>query len=394
MIRSLHPDGGGPAEGIRRITQHLIRLDVSTTVVSLDNPDSLFLENQPFNVIALGPVFSGYGFRLGLIKLLSQLASEHDVVIIHGLWQYHAIASWFALRHLSKPYYVYPHGMLDPWFKKRYPLKHLKKCLYWLLADYYVLRDANAVLFTTSRESELARHSFFPYKAHEAVVGYGTSAPPANIESQLSIFFQHYPSLINKRILLFLGRIHPKKGIDLLIQAFADSAQVDNSLHLVIAGPDQVGLKTSLEKLSLSLGISKCITWTGMLTDELKWGAYRAAELFCLPSHQENFGIAVAEALACSTPVMISSSVNISSDVLAAKAGLVHLPTCSSTSEALRSWLLIDDHIKSSMSSNAYQLFISRYDYASQAASLLKVLTKTARYHSTVSALADSPPFS
>ena len=390
VIRSLHPDGGGPAEGIRRITQHLIQLGVRTTVVSLDNPDSSFLADQPFNVIALGPVYSGYGFRFGLIKLLSQLASEHDVVIIHGLWQYHAVATWLALRHLTKPYYIYAHGMLDPWFKERYPLKHLKKCIYWLFADYHVLRDANKVLFTTSRECELARHSFFPYSVHEAVVGYGTSAPPANTQYQLSVFYQHYPSLINKRIFLFLGRIHPKKGIDLLIKAFAQSAQLDISLHLVIAGPDHVGLKLSLEKLALSLGISDRITWTGMLTDDIKWGAYRAAELFCLPSHQENFGIAVAEALACSTPVMISSSVNISSDVSSANAGLVHLPTCSATSEALRSWLSLDDHVKSYMSSNAYRLFVSKYDYTSQAANLLNTLTNSACRHSIISADADA----
>jgi len=394
VIRSLHPDGGGPAEGIRRITPHLLRLEVRTTVVSLDNPDSPFLANQPFNVIALGPVFSGYGFRFGLIKRITELASEHDIVIIHGLWQYHAIATWFALRHLSMPYFIYPHGMLDPWFKQKYPLKHLKKCIYWLLADYYVLRDANAVLFTTYRECELARYSFSPYKAHEAVVGYGTSAPPANIQYQLSVFFQHYPALIDRRILLFLGRIHPKKGIDLLVHAFAQSAQLDPSLHLVIAGPDQVGFKSSLEKLALSLGISDRITWTGMLTNELKWGAYRAAELFCLPSHQENFGIAVAEALACSLPVMISSSVNISSDVSYANAGLVHQPTFSSTSEALRSWLFTDDHIRSTMASNAYQLFISRYDYTSQAANLLKTLTNSSRYNSTVLAHSDAPSVS
>ena len=89
----------------------------------------------------------------------------------------------------------------------------------------------------------------------------------------------------------------------------------DPCLQLVIAGPDQIGWQADLQQMALTLGIADRITWTGMLSGKLKWGAYRCAELFCLPSHQENFGIVVAEALACGLPVAIADPVNISGEI-------------------------------------------------------------------------------
>ena len=325
VISSLNPECGGPSEGIRQITPHLLRLGVRTTVVTLDEPESAFLSGLSFNAIGLGPVTGGYGFRRGLPSKIRALAEAHDVVIIHGLWQYHSFATWRALRCSKIPYFVYTHGMLDPWFRRTYPLKHLKKWLYWPWADYRVLRDAEAVLFTTEHERDLACESFWLYKANELVVGYGTSAPPPDAEGQRLSFMQTFPQLKGQRILLFLSRIHPKKGVDLLIEAFAQVASGEPSLHLLIAGPDQLAWKPELQHRAVELGIADRITWPGMLTGELKWGAYRSAELFCLPSHQENFGIVVAEALSCGLPVAISEPVNVSSQVAAAEAGIVCL---------------------------------------------------------------------
>ena len=298
IIRSLNPLVGGPAEGIRQITPHLIELGVSATVASLDPPDSPWLSNQSFQAIGLGPVASNYGFRRDLVARIRSLANEHDVVIIQGIWQYHSYATWLALRGSRIPYFVYPHGMLDPWFKHKYPLKHLKKWLYWPWADYRVLRDATGVLFTTNQERLLARQSFWLYQANEVVVGYGTSAPPVDAGRQRDAFLKRFPNLRGQRFLLFLSRIHPKKGVDLLVEAFAEVSARDPALQLLIAGPDQVGLQAGLQQRAASLGIAHRITWSGMLSGEVKWGAFRCAELFCLPSHQENFGIVVAEALA------------------------------------------------------------------------------------------------
>lgn len=361
-------------EGVRQITPHLASLGVTTTVASLDLPDAPWLQNQSFEGIGLGPVNGGYGYRRGLPSRIRELAKQHQAVIIHGLWQYHAFASWRALHASNIPYYVYPHGMLDPWFKRTYPGKHLKKWTYWPWADYRVLRDARAVLFTTEQERLLARQSFWLYRANEHVVGYGTSAPPGDADHQRELFFSRFPSLRGQRILLFLSRIHPKKGVDLLVEAFSAVANQDARLRLVIAGPDQLGWQEQLQQRSAALGISDRIIWPGMLSGDLKWGAFRSAELFCLPSHQENFGIVVAEALACGLPVAIAEPVNIASEVAAAGAGLVHSDTVAGTTKALRQWLALAEVQKQIMAQRGIHLFCERFDFESVARNLLPVL--------------------
>ena len=374
VIRSVDPVGGGPIEGIRQITPHLEALGATTTVASLDSAAAPWLERLPATAIGLGPVSGGYGYRRGLPQRLRALALEHDVVIIHGLWQYHALATWRALRGIGIPYFVYPHGMLDPWFKHNYPLKHLKKWAYWPWADYRVLRDARAVLFTSEQERRLARQSFWLYQAQELVVGYGTSAPPSDAERQRQLFMERFPQLAGKRLLLFLSRIHPKKGPDLLIEAFAALAASDAKLHLVIAGPDQLGWQAALQQRAAGLGIADRLSWPGMLSGDLKWGAFRSAELFCLPSHQENFGIVVAEALACGLPVAIAKSVNIASEVSATGAGLVHEDTVAGTKSALMQWLALGPPDRALMGQRATSLFRERFDYRFVAGSLLPVL--------------------
>ncbi len=383
LIRSLNPSGGGPIEGVRQITHHLAALGVSTTVASLDPPDASWLHDQPYQSIGLGPVAGGYGYRRGLPARIQALAEQHDAVIIEGIWQYHAYATWRALSGSAIPYFVYTHGMLDPWFKRTYPLKHLKKWAYWPWADYRVLRDAAAVLFTTEQERLLARQSFWLYKANELVVGYGTSAPPPDAERQRQALYGSFPQLRGQRLLLFLSRIHPKKGVDLLIEAFAAVAHADPRLQLVIAGPDQVGWQAALQQRATELGIAERITWPGMLSGDLKWGAFRCAELFCLPSHQENFGIVVAEALACGLPVAIAEPVNISAEVAAAGAGLVHVDTVAGVTTALRQWLQLSAQDKASMINNCLYLFDQKFNFVSTSrrlADLLSSLSSEAKF--------------
>lgn len=377
IIRSLNPSGGGPIEGIRQITPHLATFGVSTTLVSLDPPSSPWLIDHSLGGIGLGPVAGSYGYRRGLAARILALAQQHDAVIVHGTWQYHAFATWRALRGSGIPYFVYPHGMLDPWFMRAYPLKHLKKWAYWPWADYRVLRDASAVLFTTDQERLLAQKSFWLYRANEVVVGYGTSAPPGGAEIQRQVFLSHFPHLRDQRLMLFLSRIHPKKGLDMLIEAFASLAPSSPRLHLVIAGPDQVGWQTALQQRSAALGIADRITWTGMLSGDLKWGAFRCAELFCLPSHQENFGIVVAEALACGLPVAIAQPVNIAAEVAAAGAGLVSIDTIAGTTEALSQWLAFTQTEQRLMGRRASELFHARFDFASVATKLFDLLQTT-----------------
>ncbi len=218
--------------------------------------------------------------------------------------------------------------MLDPWFKRTYPLKHLKKLLYWPWAEYRVLRDAAAVLFTSEEERRLARESFSLYQLQRNRRQLRHGCAGIDLETAREDFFEAFPNLRGQRFFLFLGRLHEKKGCELLIEAFAalrKSSETGSPMQLVLAGPcaDEEYLRHLKQLAAKATNDDGSITFTGMLTGDRKWGAFSAAEAFVLPSHQENFGIAVVEALACGTPVLISNQVNIWREIEADGAGYV-----------------------------------------------------------------------
>jgi len=376
VFRSVSPQGGGPIEGVRQRSQYLQQIGHSVEVVTLDDPNEGFLKEFPLTVHPLGPSRGGYGYNPRLVPWLTKHAGNYDAIVVNGLWQYNAFGAWCALRKTGVPYYVFTHGMLDPWFKRNYPLKHLKKWLYWPWGTYRVLRDARAVLFTTEEERVQAKRSFWLYRAREHVVAYGTSPPPANSEELRQKFIKANPDLQDRRLLLFLSRIHEKKGCDLLIQAFATVAASDPTLHLVVAGPDQTGWVPRLKELTASCGVSGRVSWPGMLRDDAKWGAFYAAEAFVLPSHQENFGIAVAEALGCGLPVLISDQVNIWQEVAQYGAGLVEPDTLQGTTDLLRKWLRLPAAEREAMRERARKLYRERFTVSAMAESLLEVINK------------------
>jgi glycosyltransferase involved in cell wall biosynthesis len=374
VISSVNPACGGPIEGVRQLGNALINEGHQVEVVSLDPPDSAFTRQFPLQVYPLGPTTLGYGFSPRLIQWLRNNHRRYDAVVVNGIWQYHSYASWRVLRNSGTPYVVFTHGMLDPWFKRRYPLKHVKKWMYWPWAEYRVLRDAQAVLFTCEEERVLARQSFWLYRCNEVVVSYGTARPGGDPQIEVDRFFERHPELRGKKLALFMGRLHPKKGCDLLIEAFARVLAEHSEWHLVIAGPDQVGWQKKLQQQAQRLRIASRITWAGMIGGALKWGALRAAEVFVLPSHQENFGIVVAEALAAGTPALISNKVNIWREVLADGAGLVADDTLAGACTFFRSYIDLHPEQRLTMHRSARQCFEQRFEIGKAAGALHGVL--------------------
>ena len=376
LLPSVNPASGGPLEGVHQIGKQLIALGHTVEVLSLDDPAAPCVGQFPLTVHAIGPSRAGgYRYNPTLVQWLRDHACSFDAIVINGLWQYHSFGAWRALHGTSKPYFIYTHGMLDPWFKRAYPQKHLKKWLYWPWAEYRVLRDAKAVLFTCEDERVLARQSFWLYKAREAVVSYGTKTPPQDASALRSQFLQAHPALAGKRALLFLGRIQEKKGCDLLIEAFAQVAQQDPALHLVMAGPDQTGWKAELQALAQARGVADRITWPGLLQGAMKWGAFYSAEAFVLSSHQENFGIAVAEAMGCGLPVLISDKVNIWREIETDGAGIVDTDTVQGTVRTLRRWLALSTQDRQSMGTKARESFHKRFTVEAMAGSLLEIVS-------------------
>ena len=376
ILPSVDPKGGGPMEGVKQYGHRFEELGHHVDVLTLDDPTAACVAEYPLKVHALGPALGSYRYSAMLASWLEKHAKDYDTIIINGLWQYHGFGAWRVLHRMKIPYFVFTHGMLDPWFKHTYPLKHLKKWLYWPWAEYRLLRDASAVLFTCEEERLLARQSFWLYKVREAVINYGTGTPPQNAEALKALFYASYPQLKNKRVLLFLSRIHEKKGCDLLIAAFAKVANEDANLHLVMAGPGHADLLDALKTQAQSLNIANRMTWTGMLQGDLKWGAFYASEAFVLSSHQENFGIAVAEALGCGLPVLISNKVNIWREIESDGAGIVNTDTLEGTEKTLRQWLAMTANGRHKMSQQAKLTFEQRFTVDAMAQSLIATVAK------------------
>ena len=377
-IRSVNPHGGGPVEGVKQFAKVNSAAGHKIEVVSLDSPTDPWVREFPLPCHAMGPVKGSYGYSERIVPWLKTHRGDYDVMIVDGLWQYNGFAIWRALEGTSTPYFVFSHGMLDPWFKRTYPLKHFKKWLYWPWGEYRVLRDAKAVLFTCEEERRLARQSFWLYRVNERVVNFGTGAPKGDATSQRAQFEEKFPETRGKECLLFLGRVHVKKGTDLLFEAFAELTKQKGAAvanwRIVVAGPNDHPYGEEMKSLAARLGIADRITWTGMLTGDLKWGAFYHAAAFTLPSHQENFGIAVAEALACGVPVLISDKVNIWREIADDRAGYVGNDDLSSTVQILARWLETPAGERAAMAERARRCFQTRFDVEQTARSLIAVL--------------------
>ena len=373
VITSIDPATGGPAEGLKQYCRNYISQGAEVEVLTLDDPQKAAGWEFPARVHAVGPGRGVYRYTPGAVSWLEKNVGRFDLVVINGVWNYNTLAAYRVLRKQKVPYAVFTHGMMDPYFKRAFPAKHLKKLLYWHLFLKRILNHASAVLFTAEDEKILARQSFPGYKVREQVIPYGTYGPEFDRERAEAAFFDKYPELLGKRLALTLGRIDPKKGTDILIEAFAQSLAKDPAWQLVIAGPDRVGWRKELEAQAARLGIGERITWTGMLQGELKWGAFHGSECFVLPSHQENFGIVVAEALACNLPVLLSDKVNIWREVVNQWAGMVCDDSVVGTTQMLALWAELSPEERAAVRQRALRCFDRNFNYSRTASRIMEI---------------------
>ena len=363
FIPSIDPATGGPVEGLKQRCAIYRMNGHEVEVASLDSPEFVRQYDFPAKVVGLGPGWGTYGYTRHAMPWLKANLPRFDVVMVNGVWNYNTIAAHRALAGTDIPWAVFPHGMLDPYFKKRYPFKHLKKVVYWHCLLRRALRDATAVLFTCEEERLQARLSFSGYGVREMVVPYGTFGPDCDTVAASREFLARWPELRGKRLAISLGRIHPKKGTDILIEAYAATLGKDEAWQLAIVGPDQLGWRKELEPMAARLGIAGRITWTGSLNGTLKWGAFSSSEVFVLPSHQENFGIVVAEALACGVPAIVSDKVNIWREVVSCGAGFVGEDTIEGTESSLRGWAALSAQEIAELRIRARKCFHDEFDY-------------------------------
>jgi glycosyltransferase involved in cell wall biosynthesis len=383
-ITTIDPALGGTSEAVRVMLRYR-PAEWQAEVVTADAPDAPFLGNLGVPVHALGPYRGGYGYTPRLVPWLRANRDRFDAVVVHGMWQWIGISVWRTMAG-RVPYMSFPHGMLDPYFRRAFPLKHIKKWPYWLAADFWVLRAAERVLFTSETESELACESFFLHRWRPLVVPFGAVPSEGDPLVQREAFLAANPGLRGRRLLLFLGRLHPKKGCDLLVNAFLKIADQHPDVDLVFAGPDPQNWRAELEEPFLSAGLERRVHWPGMLSGDLKWGAFYASEAFILPSHQENFGIAVAEALSCGVPVLLSDKVNIAPEIARERAGWMQPDTAEGTLALLTRWLDTPPLERAAMSARALDTFARRYDMREGAKAIPRIFEQMLRKSSTVSA--------
>jgi glycosyltransferase involved in cell wall biosynthesis len=371
IVHTLNPARGGPPESVRMFVLAHQRAGNLAEVATLEAPGSGFEALVNCEVHPCGPGLMKYGYAPRLEHWLRANFARFDGVIVNGVWQFHGLAARRVLAG-RRPYVVFAHGMLDPYFMRRHPLKHLKKLAYWMAAERRNLQLANAVCFTSEEEMRIAGEGF-PRRAFRGVVTpYGTHGPAGEPEALKAAFLRQAPQLSGRPYLLFLGRIHPKKGCDLLIDAFAQAAPPE--MHLVVAGPDETGWGARLSDLALENCIEDRVHFTGMLQGDAKWGALYGAEAFVLPSHQENFGIAVADALACGTIALISDKVNIAADVERDGAGVAEPDTLDGTRRLLERFAAMHDDERGRMRERALSCYRSRYALAGAAEAVYRAL--------------------
>ncbi len=258
---------------------------------------------------------------------------DFDLILLHALFCDPGRMGAAASRRTGTPYIHYTHGAFEPWAFKH---KYLKKRIYWELLEKRILASAAGIVVCNDAETEMLRR--LGVRRPIRRIPWGVDIPPTENRSGREGLAALFPALENRPFLLFLSRLHPKKGLDLLIPAFATLAGEFPDWLLVLAGPDEGGYRAHLEQLTRDLGLGQRVTFTGMVTGEAKAALLAHADLFVLPSYSEGFPMVVAEALGYGLPMIITTTCYVP-EVGAEGAGLVAPPEPAALLQAMRAML-------------------------------------------------------
>lgn len=337
VIADLDHTTGGPTIACIGLARLMARRGHDVRIIATDRgfvrqdgarDDGVVIEALPGS----WPAFFGTSWPMR--RRLREIIPEIDVVHLHSLYLFHDWVAGRLCRRFDKPYIVRPHGTLDPYIYRRH---RRRKAMLESMFQNAVLRRAAGLHYTTIEEWRLARAHALNTRGCILPVGidldaYGDLPPRTALRDR-------YPMIGNRKVVLFLGRLNYKKGVDVVIGAFAEVARERDDIFLIIAGPDD-GVRSNAEALIERHGIVGLSLFTGMVSGEDKRRLLAGSDVFLLPSQSENFGISVIEAAACGIPVIISDKVNLWREFHDAEAGLVGPPTVPAFVAHLR--LLVD----------------------------------------------------
>jgi glycosyltransferase involved in cell wall biosynthesis len=327
VIPSVGPLRGGPSVMVQTMAQGLTRAGVEVHIATTDDNGRERLD-IPLSVpvVEAGVTYwhfprqtRFYTFSWPLSWWLARHVRDYNLVHIHALFSFAAIPAAFWCRRYGIPYIVRPLGTLNRWgVRNRHPW--LKK-LSLRFIEQRILSGAAVVHYTS--EQERLEAAELGIVDRSAVIPNAIDITSIPFGSLVGRFRARYPQLADRFIMIFLSRLDAKKGLDLLLPAFARVRTRYPIASLVLAGSGDAAFVARLQREAARLGIDSDVLWTGFLSGEDKWAALADADLFVLPSYSENFGVAAVEAMACGLPVVVSDQVGIHQEIAAAQAGLV-----------------------------------------------------------------------
>ncbi len=356
---------GGTSKLVLEMAQALGDRDLQIDVVTTDANGSTNLEvplctwqQEDAYRIQYFPRWrlSEYKFSYSLTAWLFQHLHDYDLVHTISLFTYPvAIAHW--LCQLYKiPYVVNPQGMLDPWALE---YKGLKKKAYYTLIERPILRKASMIQMLSQAEADGIRSLALPTPL--MIVPNGVQRQDFETLPDPELFYQGFPALRGKTLILFLGRVDPKKGLDLLAPAFAQiQAQFPQS-HLVVAGPDNTGFLPTAHSYFEQAGVLEAVTFTGMLTGVLKRSALAAAHLYVAPSYSEGFSLSVLEGMASGLPCVFTIGCNFPEAAIANAAEVVEIDA-SAIADAMRRQLA-NRQAAAALGQRAHQFILQHYTW-------------------------------
>ena len=301
----------------------------------------------------------GFGFSPQLSALLRR--SDAEIIHSHGLWMWSDCAAARAARAQSKPHVISPHGMLEPWAMAN---SARKKRAMWRLFQGRALHQARCLHALC--EAECAAMRDLGLTNPIAVVPNGVNLADFADLPTTAVFEQAFPVAADRRVLLFMARLHPKKGLEPLLCAWQQIASEFPDWLLVIAGPDEGGHRADLETLVAQLELKNAVAFTGMLDGTLKRAALARADAFVLPSFSEGFSIAILEAMACRLPVLLTPGCHFP-DAVSCGAALQAEPEVASLRAKLAELLELSPQQRAQMGARGHELIARKYSWESVA---------------------------
>jgi glycosyltransferase involved in cell wall biosynthesis len=342
VISGLDPENGGPTFALIGLAEAQRRAGMDVRVLATWQITSGFpyaerLRAHGVPVTLIGQATGKLSRHPDLAAATDRALADADVVHIHALWEQIQHEAAIAARRRGVPYVITPHGMLSPWSRTQGKwFNRWGKRLYLALRLRRNLDHAAAINFTTTTERELVAP--LGLRAPAIIEPVGIDFAEFETLPPRGAFRWAYPQLGERPLVLFLSRLSPQKGLDRLIPAFAKVAAASDAM-LAIVGPDYENYQQTVMVLVRQHRLDDRVLFTGMLQGERRTEAMVGADLFVLPSHHENFGIVVAEAMACGTPVIVSREVNIWQDVIESGGGAVVSGDVKELADQIVQWL-------------------------------------------------------